>query len=80
MNLKTKDGRKGTLEVGNLVIDEIQENHRDDVRKLVENDGEGGRGPGRAAWRLVVHSSRPCRSTRESRDEMAEEQRRAQEA
>ena len=30
-------------------MDEIQENHREDVRKLVEMMQKGGRGPGRAA-------------------------------
>ena len=29
-------GRKGTQQVENLVMDEVQENHREDVRKLVE--------------------------------------------
>ena len=28
-------GRKGTQQVEKLVMDEIQENHREDVRKLV---------------------------------------------
>ena len=43
-------GRKGTQQVENLVMDEIQENHREDVRKLVEvvqkeeEDQEGQRG------------------------------------
>ena len=36
-------GRKGKQQVENLVMDEIQENHREDVRKLVEI----GRGAGR---------------------------------
>ena len=43
-------GRKGTQQVENLVMDEFQENHREDVRKLVEmmqkeeEDQEGQRG------------------------------------
>ena len=43
-------GRKGTQQVDNFVMGEIQENHREDARKLVEmmqkeeEDKEGQRG------------------------------------
>ena len=38
-------GRKGTQQVENFVMDEVQETHREDVRKLVEimQGGGGGR-------------------------------------
>ena len=59
-------GRKGTQQVENLVMDEIQENHREDVRKLVEiRKGSGAEW--RLTWRLVAHTPRPCRSQKRKR-------------
>ena len=57
-------GRKGTQQVENLVMDE---NHREDVRKLVEmmqkeeEDQEGQRGRVAPNMGLVAHTPRPCR-------------------
>ena len=49
-------GRKGTQQVENLVMDEVQENmrttkekHWEDVKKVGRDDAEGGREAGRAA-------------------------------
>ena len=71
-------GRKGTQQVENLVMDEIQENNREDVRKLVEmmqkekEDQEGQRG--RVAPNMGAGGSYPGhvgpRKERDARDEM----------
>ena len=56
-------GRKGTQQTEKLVMDEIQENHREDVRKLVEmmqkeeEDHEGQRG--RVAPNMEAGGSHP---------------------
>ena len=55
-------GRQGTQQVESLVMDETQENHRDDVRKLVEmmqkeEDQEGQRG--RVALNVGAGGSHP---------------------
>ena len=54
-------------------MDEIQENHREDVRKLVEmmqkeeEDQEGQRGRVALNMVLVAHATRPCRSQKGKR-------------
>ena len=41
--------RKGTQQVENLVMDEIQESHREGCEEVGRDDAEGGRGAGRTA-------------------------------
>ena len=80
-------GSKGRQQVENSVIDEDQgntgamrneeeeENHREDVRKLVEmmqkkeNAHERQRDRWRLTWELVAHTPRPCRSQKQERPE-----------
>ena len=75
-------GSKGRQQVENSVIDEDQgntgamrneeeeENHREDVRTLVEMMQTKGSGAEwRLKWGLVAHTSRPCRSQKQERPE-----------
>ena len=67
-------GSKGRQQVENSVMDEDQgnsgamrseeeeENHREDVRKLVDSGTEW-----RLTWGLVAHTPRPCRSQKGER-------------
>ena len=74
-------GRKGTQQVENLVMDEVQENmrttnekHSEDVKKLVEmmqKEEEKQEEHSGAEWRLtlglVAHTPWPCRSQKGER-------------
>ena len=65
---KGEVGRKGMQQVEHLVMDEIQENHREDSRKLVKMmQKEGSGAEWRLTWGLVAHTPRPCRSQKGKR-------------
>ena len=76
--MRTKPAGKAkervTEEKENTDAREDQENHREDVRKLVEmmqkEEKRTRKGSGavwRLTWRLVAHTPRPCRSQKGKR-------------
>ena len=68
-------GKKGTQHIEKLVMDEVQENHREDVEKLVgmmqEEEEKQEEQLGRVApnMGLVAHTPRPCGSQKGERPE-----------
>ena len=62
-------GKKGTQQIEKLVMDEVQENHREDVRKLVEMMQKEEERLEKQRGRVAPNTPRPCRSQKGKRSE-----------